>query len=154
MKKKRKGMMSLGIAMWMLLFSIIAGTVIYSLSANLMASIRKLDLGKEERYSRIVMKSMVNGLEAINRENLGVYYASDTSQSSSTTVDFRFVFGSGLAPSPQIATITFSTCSTMVLNDDVEVFDILTTPSTVTEQGSLYQHEEGIQGEGIIIQLE
>ena len=153
MPKKRKGMLSLGIAMWMLLFSLIAGTVIYNLSANLMGSIRKLDVGKEERYSRIVMKSMVNGLEAIDRQDLGVH--EDPSLNSHTRLVFRFAFGSGLNPftagANQTQVVTFTTTATMVLDDDdndVEVFDIFTKPSRVTEHG---RPEDG---EGIIIQVD
>jgi len=148
MHKKRKGMMSLGIAMWMLLFSLIAGTVIYSLSSNLMASIRKLDVGKEERYSRIVMKSMVNGLEAISLDDLGVNTA-DTSLSSNTTVRFTFIFGSGLVPAAASARITFTTDATIVLDGEEKVFDIFTLPAPVTEPGRPYE-----EGEGIIIQVD
>ena len=58
--KRRQGLMSIGIALILLIFSLIATMVISNISSNLYKNIIEMDEGKESQYRRIVIMSLKN----------------------------------------------------------------------------------------------
>jgi len=60
--KKRKGFFTIILAVMMLIFSTLATVFINEMSENLLKTSVKLDEGKEDRYNKIVMKSIENSI--------------------------------------------------------------------------------------------
>lgn len=91
--KRRNGIMSIGIAIIMLLFSLIAAMVISNISSNLYKNIIVMDEDKELQYRRIVIMSLKNAADA-KIANI-ISNATDT-----TTVSFTFSLSENLAKNP------------------------------------------------------
>jgi len=60
---KRKGLMSIGLAIVMLLFSLIATIILTTVGRNLIKTSVDMGKGQEEAYTRVVIQSMANALD-------------------------------------------------------------------------------------------
>jgi len=67
---KRHGIMSMGIALIILLFSLIAAMVLTNISSNLYKNIVKLGEGREIQYRKIVVQSLYNAFEIVDLTSL------------------------------------------------------------------------------------
>jgi hypothetical protein len=80
---RKNGLMSIGIALIMLIFSLVAAMVLSNISSNLYKTIVKMSEGKEHQYSRIVVESLYNGVGKVNLDDL--------TEGATETFDFTFL---------------------------------------------------------------
>jgi len=90
MMKQRNALMSIGIALIMLIFSLVAAMVISNISSNLYKNIIVMDEGKELQYRRIVVMSLKNAADYIDNN-----YSFD-SITSPAKINFTFSLSEAL----------------------------------------------------------
>jgi len=141
---RRRGFMSVGLAILMLVFSLIAAAVITNIGSNLIKTSVEMGKGQEENFSRIAIISMKNMLDEIKANNYP-----DLQVGSSTTVPLSFKYSSDLYDFgetdfvvPFAATVTLQA----TLSNTEYVFDVLTKAATTT-----LDKEDPIE-EGVILQ--
>ena len=142
---RRRGFMSVGLAILMLVFSLIAAAVITNIGSNLIKTSVEMGKGQEENFSRIAiisMKNMLDEIKANNYPNIQV--------GSSTTVPLSFKYSSDLYDFggndfivPFAATVTLQA----TLSSTEYVFDVLTKAGTTTLD------KDNPIAEGVIIQF-
>src|SRR6056297_1821388 len=96
--KKRNGMMSIGLAIVMLLFSLIATIILTNVGRNLIKASVDMGKGQEEDYTRVVVQSMKNGLD--EHYQLGILddleVDSQKSSSDGSIPNFSFIISGDL----------------------------------------------------------
>jgi len=148
--KRRNGIMSIGIAIIMLLFSLIAAMVISNISSNLYKNIIVMDEDKELQYRRIVIMSLKNALDEIHQ-------VKTQDQLNAIAVpknlDFTFALSKDLMKNPQTdsfpaTVLLFPATATLAAT---EVF----TGSATLNYVELYtKYEKDEENYGIVIQYE
>jgi len=148
--KRRKGLMSIGIAIIMLLFSLIAAMVISNISSNLYKNIIVMDEGKELQYRRIVVMSLKNAADE-------VHATKTQNQLNAITVpenlDFTFALSKDLVRNPQ----TESFPATVVLfpaTATLAATEVFTGNATLNYFELYTKHENDSENYGIVVQYE
>ena len=123
---RRRGVLFIGLAIIMLLFSLIAAAVIANIGSNLFKSMSKMGQGQEKNYTRIVVQSVDNGLGYLVQENLTVDMVGATSNIPPKT--FFFKCSTDLCDNPVLdarfdVAATFSATTS---TNDRNVFEVLT----------------------------
>jgi ABC-type transport system involved in multi-copper enzyme maturation permease subunit len=127
MIKKRKALMSIGIALILLIFSIVAVTVISNLSSNLIKNISEMDIGKEDQYKRVVIRSLQNILEN------DVYDYSTFSVDNYSSTIFKYSLSREMVKgSNNGLIINFPATALFISDDSAYFFELYTEPSTST----------------------
>lgn len=110
--KKRTALMSIGIALIILIFSLITAMVITNISSNLYKNIIKMDVRKESQYKRVVILSLKNGMDYSYDQQPQSHFDSLTEDSLTWSGDFKFILSEGLAPTSE-STIDFPASITL-----------------------------------------
>jgi len=131
--KRREGLMSIGIAIIILLFSIVAAMVIYNISSNLYKTVIRLDEGKELQYRRIIIMSLKNVTDRFHNDIL----ADETNVST-----FTFTFSKcGEVPDSFPATISVATASVTVKDKSFGFLELFTKPPELDTYGIVVQYD-------------
>ncbi len=138
--------MSIGIAVMLLIFTIIAATVISNISSNLIKNISEMDVGKEEQYRRIVIMSLKNAIKDANYTGLGIM--------DHATVNFVYAVSEGLAKNKSGGLVIDYPASATLISTDTEIgkattlyfFEVYTEPSLSTTGNATESY-------GIILQI-
>jgi hypothetical protein len=125
---KRHGIMSMGIALIILLFSLIAAMVLTNISSNLYKNIVKLGEGREIQYRKIVVQSLYNAFEIVDL----------TSLSPGETKSYSFTFQTN----EQVTPLTFPATAVFIEQVDSNYFVKLYTrePSKEDMYGIIAQY--------------
>lgn len=131
---KRKGFFTLVLALMMLLFATLAAVFINEMSQELLVTISKLDEGKEERYNKIVMKSIENSINSVKTEITDrTIRIDDISNSTYTLVLPKYYTSTNYSS----MVIDFKTVSTFLATENSTITDV--TPKMIT--GYFFQVE-------------
>jgi len=144
--RRRKGLMSIGIAIIMLLFSLIAAMVISNISSNLYKNIIVMDEGKELQYRRIVVMSLKNAADAKKSEIIN--HSTVTS-----AVNFTFSLSENLVKNPTnnsfpARTWTFRATATLAASN----VTIPSTDATFSFVELYTKHPNDNENYGIVVQ--
>jgi len=138
--KNRNGLMSIGIALIMLIFSLIAAMVISNISSNLYKNIIVMDEGRELQYRRIIVMSLKNASDYIDTN-----YSFDNIQSPSTN-DFLFTLSEGLVKNPNSIPLTFPATAS------VAATGVQTQSGTFDFIELFTKHKDDDENYGIVVQ--
>ena len=141
--RRRIGLMSIGLAIVMLLFSLIATIILTNVGRNLIKAAVDMGKGQEEAYTRIVVQSMKNGLDG----HSGSFGDLEIEAVLNSVPDFSFVISSDLnAEDDAELSIGFDTVAillaTKTIAGDMSIFDIQTEADHSTH--GLDPIEEGV----------
>ena len=143
---KRSGLMSIGIALIILLFTMIAAMVIYNISSNLYKNMIKMDeRRKESQYKKTVILSLknvtdyINSVGTIDGTDTQIYFNNLSDSDRKESVDFSFRLSSGLVggsedvpfPARTIvfpATVTLSATTIETGSATLNFFELFTKP--------------------------
>ena len=126
---RRRGVLFIGLAIIMLLFSLIAAAVIANIGSNLFKSMSKMGQGQEKNYTRIVVQSVDNGLGYLPNNLMEVGATSNIPPKT-----FFFKCSTYLCDNPVLdarfdVAATFSATTS---TNDRNVFEVLTWESSST----------------------
>ena len=125
---RRRGVLFIGLAIIMLLFSLIAAAVIANIGSNLFKSMSKMGQGQEKNYTRIVVQSVDNGLGYLPNNLMEVGATSNI-----PTETFFFKCSTYLCDNPVLARFDVAaTFSATTSTNDRNVFEVLTWESSPT----------------------
>lgn len=154
----RKGLMSIGIALIMLIFSLIVAMVITNISSNLYKNIIRIDERKESQYKRVVIMSLKNTTDYINEDvQKPQSYFNNLTEAERTISfdDFKFIYSDPLFQEtinfPATVTVAATYVTTTEDEDTAKLnfFELYTLPD-LEDAGFDYTEDEY----GIIIQYE
>lgn len=147
--RRRSGIMSIGIALIMLIFSLVAATVISNISSNLYKKIVVMDEDKELQYRRIVVMSLKNAADYID-DNFNIEDITEPS-----TMNFSFAVSEALVRSPQSDTFpaytwTFPATASLAASNVT-----VTSPAATFSFVELYtKHSSDTEDYGIVVQYD
>jgi|GEM_PF-2614106 len=154
----RKGLMSIGIALIMLIFSLIVAMVITNISSNLYKNIIRIDERKESQYKRVVIMSLKNTTDYINEDvQKPQSYFNNLTEAERTIPfdDFNFFYSDPLFQEtinfPATVTVAATYVTTTEDEDTAKLnfFELYTLPDL---EGAGFDYTEDEYG--IIIQYE
>ncbi len=158
--RKSPGLMTIGIALIMLIFSLITAMVITNISSNLYKNIIKMDVRKESQYKRVVILSLKNamdyshGLNTINGKDRQDYYDDLTEASQTWSREFKFILSEDLSPTNEALSIDFPASVTLAATNvetstqeatKLNFFELYTKPDLIN-----FDYDEDIYG--IVVQ--
>ncbi|MDN5360629.1 MAG: hypothetical protein PWQ84_1692 [Thermotogaceae bacterium] len=139
--RRRKGIISISIAIIMLLFSLIATMVISNISSNLYKNIVVMDEDKELQYRRIVVMSLKNAADAKKEKII-------KSTTTTSMVNFTFSLSEGLMKNPDKNPFTFPATATVAATN----VRVPSTEATFSFVELYTKHENDTENYGIVVQ--
>jgi len=146
--RQRNGLMSIGIALIMLIFSLVAAMVISNISSNLYKNIVAMDEDKELQYRRIVVMSLKNAADKVHNEKTQTELNDITDD---FTRNFTFLLSKDLVKNPDSDTfpatvLSFPATATLAAT-------AITTSNATLNFFELYtKHKDDAENYGIVVQ--